>query len=1174
MFVHLRTHTEFSIVDGICRIRDLVERAVEDKQPALAITDLNNLFGIVKFYKNALKSGVQPIIGAEVLVRENSRHQQTTSHITGVSHTGLLLLVQNHTGYLNLCELITQAWLQEDVKDVRHAVIHLEWLSKYHEGLIAISGGINSLIGEALLKGNIQQAEKTVGFLAQTFTKRFYIELQRLGNATENHYNQQAIALASKLNLPVVATHPVQFIQPKDFEAHEVRVCVAQGEILGNTKRTRAFTKEQYFKTQSEMETLFADIPSAIENTYLIAKRCHLVLELDQSNLPAFPTPPREDGNPTPIAEHFQAVNQKGLALRLKHLYPEESQRIAVEKKYQERLAFEIETILQMGFPGYFLIVSDFINWARQHHCPVGLGRGSGASSLVAYALRITDLDPLQYKLLFERFLNPERVSMPDFDIDFCQDNRDRVIDYVKSKYGHDAVSQIATFGKMAARAAIRDVGRVMNYPYSFCDGISKLIPNKPGKPVTIEQAIHNEPLLKERFENEEDVRTLIRMAQQLEGITRNVGMHAGGVLISPSKLTHFCPLYRQPGTTAAISQYDKDDIEAMGLVKFDFLGLATLTILEATKTFIQKRYPKQNHFRFEDINLEDSCVYKLFASGKTEAIFQFESRGMQAMLKEANPERLEDLIAMNALYRPGPMDLIPSYIKRKLGHEKVQYPHPLLEEILSETYGIMVYQEQVMQTAQILGNYSLGKADLLRRAMGKKKPEEMAKHRHIFRSGAAKNNIDTQQADEIFDLMEKFAGYGFNKSHAAAYSVLAYQTAWAKVYYPAEFFAANLTTDMGNTDRLKQLIEDAKRFDIHILLPDINSGLPGFEPVDKKTIQYGLAAIKGTGEKAIEAIVEVRQEKAFHSFFDFCVRVDKNKVNKRAIESLIKAGAFDSLHDHRASLLASLDLAMQFAEQQAKHIHQNGLFDISNMVDGHSQKEPQLQEMSPWSLKEKLIYEKGALGFYLSGHLFTEVEQEVRRFIGYSLDTLTQGQSSKSAVGIVETLKFIKNSRGKIAIVKLSDGTKEIEVLINERLLSQYTLQIDEPLIVKGTINHDRFSDGLRLQAEYIWTLADARCQFARYLRIALSSQSVSPPDLIRKIQKLCKDYPVKKETDQDLEKPLGLPVQVLLEHEDTLANLALGKRIQFYPSDNAITAWQEITQNIEIIYEDSTHV
>ncbi|WP_299022936.1 DNA polymerase III subunit alpha, partial [uncultured Tepidimonas sp.] len=899
MFVHLRLHTEFSIVDGTTRVDDAVARAAADGQPALAITDLSNLFGAIKFYKAARSAGVKPILGAEVWLDGLG----VDARVAGGAGPQpvvprVLLLVQNARGYLNLCELLSRAWTRGVVREQAH--VQWAWLQERHEGLIVLDGAAAGPVGQALLAGDEARAADVALRLAQVFAHRFYLEVQRAGRADDERHVQAAVPLAARLGLPVVATHPIQFLAPDDYEAHEARVCIAEGEILANPRRVRRFTREQYFLSAAEMAQRFADLPAALANTVEIARRCNLTLTLGKPRLPDFPIP-AVDGRQMDTEAYFRHVSLHGLEQRLAQLYPDEAERAAQRPRYVQRLEFELDTIVKMGFPGYFLIVSDFIQWAKTHGCPVGPGRGSGAGSLVAYALQITDLDPLRYNLLFERFLNPERVSMPDFDIDFCQENRDRVIEYVKTRYGREAVSQIATFGTMAARAAIRDVGRVLDFAYGFCDGISKLVPNKPGMSVTLQYppnpkpegdknhyALEMEPLLAERVQKEEEVRQLIELAQKLEGLTRNVGMHAGGVLIAPGKLTDFCPLYQQPGSDAAVSQFDKDDVEAVGLVKFDFLGLATLTILELAKAFIVARHPSQRDFAFERIPLDDAETYRLFQEGRTEAVFQFESRGMQAMLREAKPTRLEDLIALNALYRPGPMDLIPSFVARKHGREPVEYPHPLVEPVLAETYGIMVYQEQVMQVAQVLGGYTLGGADLLRRAMGKKKPEEMAKHREIFREGAAKKGIDQTKADEIFDLMEKFAGYGFNKSHAAAYSLLAYHTAWLKVHYTAEFFCANMTIEIDDTDKLKVLVDDARTFGIRFAPPDINEGTYRFEPIDDHTIRYGLGAVKGTGQQAIEAIVAARQghgvgprgavEGPFASLFDLCSRVDRSR--------------------------------------------------------------------------------------------------------------------------------------------------------------------------------------------------------------------------------------------------------------------------------------------------------
>src|SRR5512133_786780 len=721
MFIHLRLHTEFSVVDGTNRIGDSVKAAAADGQPALAITDLSNLFGAIKFYKAARKCGVKPLIGAEIWLEGLGQDASALSR--------LLLLVQNKQGYLNLSELLARAWTQQGKK--AQASVKLDWLKELGEGLIVWSGAQAGPVGQALLQGDVARALDAAVQLAGVFTHRFYLELQRAGRPDDEAHVVATVQLAARAGLPVVATHPIQFAGPDDFEAHEARVCIADGEILSNPRRVRRFTREQYFKSSAQMQALFADVPSSIANTLEIAKRCNLTLVLDKPQLPDFPTPEVNGQRMTPD-EYFRYASHQVLQERMTHLYPDAALREQEMPRYLARLEFELNTIVKMGFPGYFLIVGDFINWAKNNGCPVGPGRGSGAGSLVAYSLKITDLDPLRYNLLFERFLNPERVSMPDFDIDFCQSNRDRVIDYVKDKYGKEAVSQIATFGTVAARAAIRDVGRVLDMSYTFCDGISKLIPNKPGQHITIEGALKVEPQLAERLAKEDEVKTLLGLAQKLEGLTRNVGMHAGGVLIAPGKLTDFTPLYQQPGSDSAVSQYDKDDVEAAGLVKFDFLGLATLTILEIAKELIVARHPGQENFAFENIPLDDAQTYRLFTDGKTEAVFQFESRGMQGMLRDAKPSRLEDLIALNAMFRPGPMENIPSFCARKNGREDVIYPHPLLAPVLSETYGIMVYQEQVMQAAQVLGGYSLGGADLLRRAMGKKKAEEMAQHRQL----------------------------------------------------------------------------------------------------------------------------------------------------------------------------------------------------------------------------------------------------------------------------------------------------------------------------------------------------------------------------------------------------------------------------------------------------------
>ena len=1174
MYVHLRTHTEFSVSDATIRIDEIVKAAAVDGQGALAITDLSNLFGAVKFYKEARSKGVKPVIGAEIVLEGIAADAANLSR--------MVVLVQNTQGYLNLCELLARAYTQNIVKG--QPVIKLAWLKELNEGLIALSGAQAGAVGQALVQGDEARAREAALLFAQVFPHRFYIELQRAGRTDDEAHVAQAVQLAARMKLPVVATHPVQFAGAEDYEAHEARVCIAEGEILGNQKRVRKFTREQYFKSTAQMQALFSDLPTALANTVEIAKRCNLTLVLGKPQLPDFPTPLVNGERMTPEA-YFRHASHEGLTRRLAHLYPSEALREKERPRYEERLEFEINTILKMGFPGYFLIVGDFINWAKNNGCPVGPGRGSGAGSLVAYSMNITDLDPLHYDLLFERFLNPERVSMPDFDIDFCQANRDRVIDYVKVKYGKEAVSQIVTFGTMAARAAIRDVGRVLDMSYTFCDGISKLIPNKPGTQITIEAAIKAEPILAERLEKEDDVKTLLALAQKLEGLTRNVGMHAGGVLIAPRKLTDFCPLYQQPGSESAVSQFDKDDVEAIGLVKFDFLGLATLTILEIAKDMIVARHQGQENFAFEDLPLDDAAVYRLFAEAKTEAVFQFESRGMQGLLRDAKPTRLEDLIAMNALYRPGPMDLIPTYVARKMGREPVEYPDPRVEGILKDTYGVMVYQEQVMQMAQILGGYSLGKADMLRKAMGKKKADEMAEHRQIFRDGAGVNGLTQQKADEVFDHMEKFAGYGFNKAHSAAYALLAYHTAWIKVHYTAEFFCANMTVEMDDTDKLKALFEDAQKpiggpfgsVGLTFEAPNVNRGGHRFEPISDKVIRYGLGAIKGTGQQAIDAIVAAREAGgAFTSLFDFCVRVDRSKLNKRAVDALIKAGAFDSLQLNRASLIASVDRAFDFANAAVANANQGGLFDMGGEDDhGSSTQEPELVPALPWGVKERLTFEKTAVGFYLSGHLFDEVASEVRRFAKRRIEELIDTREPQLLAGIVSDFRVINGQRGKLGLFKLDDKSGEIDARVDEAMMNAHKglLKEDELIIVMGKLQPDRFSGGMQLTVTQIWDLHQARCRFGKYLKVAVNGKV---PDIAR----LVKDFPPQREMTELGELMRGLSVRLAVNRSavgdaDGLAGasaeLQLGEQARFFPSDAALASWmaQAGPGVAQIVYE-----
>jgi DNA polymerase III subunit alpha len=1087
-FVHLRLHSEYSITDGIVRIDEAVERAAADGMPSLAITDLANVFGMVKFYKAARAAGVKPVIGCDVWITNESERDKP--------HRALLL-VQSRAGYLRLSELLSRAWLENQHRG--RAEMRKSWFAEGSEGLIALSGAFQGEVGGVLLQ-DAARARQLASEWTRLFPGRYYLELQRAGASQTEHYIEAALRLAGDCSLPVVATHPVQFLRAKDFAAHEARVCIAEGYVLGDRRRPRSFTRESYFLSQAEMAKLFADLPEALANSVEIAKRCNLELELGKSKLPLFPTP-----QGMTLEEFLRKQAQDGLGRRLEANHGAKADE-QWKEKYKLRLELELGTIIKMGFAGYFLIVADFINWAKSNGVPVGPGRGSGAGSLVAYSLGITDLDPLRYDLLFERFLNPERVSMPDFDIDFCERGRDRVIEYVKQKYGAQSVSQIATFGTMAARAVVRDVGRVMEWSYTRTDELAKLIPFQPGKRITLQDARGMEPRLAEREKSEEETRELLALAEQLEGLARNVGMHAGGVLIAPGKLTDFCPLYAAQGTESTISQFDMKDVERVGLVKFDFLGLTTLTVLDwATQSIRAMGKPD---FTLEKIPLDDPAAYQVFASANTTAIFQFESRGMRDLIKRARPDRFEDIIALVALYRPGPMELIPEFVERKNG-KRVEYLDPRLEPILKPTYGIMVYQEQVMQIAQVMGGYSLGGADLLRRAMGKKDAKEMAQQRDIFVAGAEKNKLPRAKAILLFDLMEKFAGYGFNKSHAAAYAVIAYQTAYLKAHHPAAFMAANLSAVMDDTDKVHQFHEDALANGLKVLAPDVNSGEYRFVPVDPGTMRYGLGAVKGTGESAIAAILAARADGGpFRDLFDFCSRVDKRTINRRVVEALARAGAFDFLDDgagvHRASLLASVGVALEAAGQAERNAMQSSLFGAGEQAATHK---PALVAAPRWTDAQRLREEKTALGFYLSGHPFAEHRAEIGKFVKANLKSVAasseaEGVRTQLMAGVVESIRFQRTQQGRMVIVNLSDGTATQEITVYNEVFDQYRelVKEDAVIVVEAKVRSVRRSVGeegeavfTRIAAERIYGLAGARSRFARAVRLSMNGQASS---------------------------------------------------------------------------------
>ncbi len=1077
-FVHLRLHSEFSVTDGIVRIEDAVAQAVRDGMAALAVTDLANLFGFIRFYSTARAMGLKPIAGCDVWIAPEGDRAPASR---------VLLLARRHEGFLALCRLLSRAWLEGQSHGV--ARIQRQWLEEDAAGLIVLSGAAQGDVGLALAAGNMPEARLRLQRWLKTFGDAYYLEVQRTGLPGQEDMNTATLQIAGELDVPVVATHPIQFLHPDDFKAHEARVCIAGGYLLADPRRPRTFTREQYFKSQGEMAALFSDMPEALQNTVEIAKRCNLELVLGKPRLPDFPTPPGET-----LDDYMARLASEGLARRLEHLYPDPELRRRELSTYQSRLDFECQTILQMGFSGYFLIVADFINWAKQHNVPVGPGRGSGAGSLVAYCLGITDLDPLRYDLLFERFLNPERVSMPDFDVDFCQDGRDRVIEYVRQKYGTNAVSQIVTFGTMAAKAVIRDVGRVLDLPYNFVDPLAKLVPFEIG--MTLARAREQEPQINQRAETEEEVAELLALAEKLEGITRTVGMHAGGVLIAPGRLTDFTPLYCQEGSEAVVSQFDKDDVEKVGLVKFDFLGLRTLTILDWTERYVRgmPRLPGADTFRLADIPLDDPATYALFGSGNTTAVFQQESRTAKDLEKRLKPDSFEDIIALMALNRPGPLQsgMVDDFINRKQGRAKAEYFHQSLEPVLRPTYGVIVYQEQVMQIAQVLAGYTLGGADLLRRAMGKKNAAEMGQQRTRFIEGATERGIAVKLATQLFDLMEKFAEYGFNKSHSAAYALVSYQTAWLKVHYPAAFMAATLSGDLDDTDKVAVFVEDARANGLVIEPPDVNTSHYRFVPVDERHIRYGLGSVKGTGESAALEIVRAREaEGPFRDLFDFCLRTDKRIVNRRVVEALIKAGAFDSLGVERATLFASMDDALDLAEQTARYTHQGGLFD--GEADASTVPAVGLTEVPAWPLKEQLSHEKSVLGFYFSGHPFAAYRREVEGFASRALSDLVPHPEPVVVAGIVAASRIQQTRRGRMGLVTLDDGSAKVEVVIFSELFDtvRALLREDQMLVVEGKVALDHFTQGVRMTAENVYALAQARIRFARGLRLSMNGQA-----------------------------------------------------------------------------------
>ncbi|PWV79860.1 DNA polymerase III subunit alpha [Halomonas sp. A11-A] len=1153
-FVHLRVHTEYSLVDGLVRLKPLVKAAVEQGMPALAVTDEANLFGLVKFYKGAQGAGLKPIIGADLWLA-NPHDEEHPYRLT--------LLAMNDTGYRNLTELISRGWMEG--QRLGRAELKREWVLAQSEGLIALSGGRDGEVGRYLLSDHGDEARALLEEWNAAFPGRFYLELTRTGRPLEEECLHLSVALAVESGTPVVATNDVRFLEKEDFWAHETRVAIGEGRTLDDPRRERKYTEEQYLKSPEEMAELFSDIPEALTNSVMIAARCSVDVRLGEIFLPEFEIPEGMTQD-----EFFRKVSHDGLTERLDFLFPAEryprdgAEYAEIDRRYRERLDFELDVIIQMGFPGYFLIVMDFIQWAKDNDVPVGPGRGSGAGSLVAYAQKITDLDPIGYDLLFERFLNPERVSMPDFDVDFCMEKRDRVIEYVADRYGRNAVSQIVTFGTMAAKAVVRDVARAQGRPYSLGDKLSKLIPFEVG--MTLAKAIEAEPALKEFVEADDEAAEIWEMALKLEGITRGTGKHAGGVVIAPTKLTDFSPLLCDEEGAGLVVQFDKNDIEEAGLVKFDFLGLRTLTIIDWALEMVDKvrAVEGQGPLNIDSIPLDDGPTFEMLKRAETTAVFQLESRGMKELIKRLLPDSLDDMIALVALFRPGPLQsgMVDDFINRKHGRSEISYPHPdyqheWLKPVLEPTYGIILYQEQVMQIAQVLAGYTLGQADMLRRAMGKKKPEEMAKQRAGFMEGCAANGIDKELAGNIFDLVEKFAGYGFNKSHSAAYALVSYQTAWLKAHYPGPFMAAVISTEMDNLDKVVPLIEECRNLGLTVTPPDVNVGGYKFTVDDEARVVYGLGAIRGVGEGPIGAIVEAREaEGPFKDLFDFCRRVDPKRMNKRTLEALIRSGALDSLGPNRAVLAAALDDALKAAAQT--QTNQNlGMVDMFGEAFADEEAQggdvyAEYRRVREWTDKERLAGEKETLGLYLTGHPIDEYEKELERFVSTRISDLKPSREPQRVAGLVVGVRTMKSKRGDtMAFLTLDDRTGRIEASLFGELYDQLRGQLepDQVLIVEGEVSSDDYSGGLRLRGKEITPMVAARTRYGQAVELSLDGAAING----RLVDSLRASLDPHRDDD-------GLPVRLRYRNAEATGWLELDAAWKVSPTDDLLIRLREV--------------
>ena len=1150
-FVHLHVHSEYSLVDGIIRVNELVDHTLKLGYHSIALTDLTNLFGLIEFYRSARKQGIKPIVGSEVYVAKDKDSVAAP----------LVLLAQNKQGYINLTKLVSRAYVDGQVNG--DPVVLFSWLEEFSEGIIALSGGLDGHIGNSVLAGNHQLSESRIDFFQNIFGDNFFIEIQRTGKANEKEYNDSVLKLASKKGIPVVATNNVRFlnavdpdISPSDFEAHEARVCIQRGETLDDPRRSRNYSEEQFLRSKEEMIELFSDIPEALINTVKIASKCNIDLELGKFYLPDFEVPEEHSRE-----EFLRIISREGLSKRIDDIKESVDSYDLDESAYSERLDYELDMICKLDFAGYFLIVADFVNWAQKNEIPVGPGRGSGAGSIVAYALGITAIDPIRYDLLFERFLNPERVSNPDFDIDFCIEGRDKVLEYVTNKYGKDSVAQISTRGTMAARAVLRDVVRVLGKPYGFGDRLAKAIPDVLG--ISLNEA-YKEKQFKETIDESDESREVFDMALKLEGLSRSVGTHAAGVVIAPTALTDFTPLFLDSDKGTVASQFDMGDVESAGLVKFDFLGLKTLTIIDQSVRRINaKAKNKEDEIDIENLSLKDAATFELLQRGETTGIFQLESRGMRDYLKQLIPNDFEDIVSMNALYRPGAlgMNMVDSYINRKHGKEEVTYGHEAVKKILSTTYGVIVYQEQVMQIAQELSGFSLGQADILRRAMGKKKKEEMESLRSTFVEGAIKKDVNERYAANLFDQIEQFAGYGFNRSHSVGYALIAYQTAWLKAHFPAEFMASVLSCDLGNTDNIQLFVDDCKNIGLTVLSPDINESSYRFEDLDSSTILYGLGAIKGIGESLVDQIVSERKSKKFVDMYDFCMRVGFNRINKRILTTLIGSGAMDSLGS-REDLFRRIDSCLKNAEQASER-------NKSNIKDlfGEETVSPSEEKIDENIEFDEVSAEWSALGFYLDSHPLENKKKEVRNMCGFFISELQSEAHKQRIAGCLMQFNVRQGKRGRFAFATLDDGSAKIEVSIWADVFEKYRnlLKKGQVLVVEGIIEKDDYSDSVKhkMIAERILTFDEARREYIKNIKIDIENNNGDTLSVVNSLKEIA--------TSSE-----GNSILISYKGSSAKADIALPNHFSVKLDDASIKALGKRfgAENVEFVYHTQTHI